>query len=775
MHSYKDYEKQVFEWLSKKNEKDETFNFSVRQKASKGSELDYFIGTEKSNYFGTTFWFIPVSFPGSSSDCINLFFMSSVKGYSYFFEFTQTRSPHNEQNELALKLIQNLKPKIKKALGLQYKSASIARMEDFKSKPIKESYDDLNNLFIDLDKQLDILLSLVDDEIKTLQSKDNFKAHRLIKKEFQQMKQKMERRFEKYAHIKNNVSEEEPVTSKIRYWLLSPGNGADRWDDFYEDGIIALRLKWDRLGELSKLQTKEEVVVRLQELENETGSKKNDSTAIFEFSHVMKTGDIVLAKRGRDELLGYGEVKSDIIYDPLKEYYKNYRKVEWKLNGTWKTDVSLHPKTLTDITKYPTEHPKYSYYYERLMATMSDEEKRIIPFPLNIILYGSPGTGKTYHSVNYALGIIENEEPDAYNGETKEQRKEFVKQFNEYKTDGQIEFITFHQSFAYEDFVEGIKPALEGKQLSFERRDGIFKIIADRARKNYISAKKDQPKAVVFDEVFERRFTELREGVVDEVEIKMKKSSFFITDITEKSIHFRKSNGESKHTLSINTLNRMFEDEDNKIILGGLMPYYEPLVRDLKAYRSKIKVNKGDRVALKNYVLVIDEINRANISRVFGELITLIEKDKRLDGDNEIRATLPSGEEFVLSPNLFIVGTMNTADKSIALLDIALRRRFNFKAFYPDSELIEDEILQKTHSSLNEYIIEDKGIDFTIGHSYFMNKSEIDLPEIMNDSVIPLLTEYYMSDMHEVQRILQRAKIKTDTKNGFLVYDEINE
>ena len=171
----------------------------------------------------------------------------------------------------------------------------------------------------------------------------------------------------------------------------------------------------------------------------------------------------------------------------------------------------------------------------------------------------------------------------------------------------------------------------------------------------------------------------------------MRKSSFYITEVGEKSIEFRKNIGDSNHTLSINTLRKMYDKGENDIILGGLQPYYNPIL-ELLLMNGKSQVISVSR---KNYVIIIDEINRANISRVFGELITL-EEDKRSHGKIPMRVTLPSGDSFIVPSNLYIIGTMNTADKSISLLDIALRRRFEFIPMYSNS-LIEGINLSLIH------------------------------------------------------------------------------
>ena len=297
-------------------------------------------------------------------------------------------------------------------------------------------------------------------------------------------------------------------------------------------------------------------------------------------------------------------------------------------------------------------------------------------------------------------------------------------------------------------------------ELSFFKSDGVFKRIADRALKNLKESKNPESAKKEFEEVFNALTKPLNEGDVDELVIKMKQTSFYITEIGEKSIEFRKNQGDSKHTLSINTLRKMYENGANDLILGGLQPYYNPIL-NLLLQNGK---QDTESIAEQNYVIIIDEINRANISRVFGELITLIEKDKRFGGAIPLTATLPSGEKFIVPSNLYIIGTMNTADKSIALLDIALRRRFEFVAMYPkyvlensDLEINDTEILKK----LNKEIISRKGYDFTIGHSYFMG-ADYNLKNTIDTKVIPLLLEYFMNDFEEVKKILQAVGLVID-------------
>lgn len=266
--------------------------------------------------------------------------------------------------------------------------------------------------------------------------------------------------------------------------------------------------------------------------------------------------------------------------------------------------------------------------------------------PLNFIVYGAPGTGKTYAMAEYALAILDDKSIDEIRKSYTE-RTQLMTRYNSCIKNGQIVFTTFHQSYGYEEFIQGLRPDTESDQLVFKKTEGVFKQIADKA------------------------------------------------------------------------------------------------LRDTSG---------------KNYVIIIDEINRANISKVFGELITLIEEDKRWGEVNQICVTLQSGDVFAVPNNLYIIGTMNSADKSISLIDAALRRRFEFIEQYPDEGLVEDKTLKSVLNKLNGKLAHDlESSDLLIGHSYFMNKSKDDLCDILNHSVIPLLYEYYYDDKRKVNATLSDA------------------
>lgn len=423
---------------------------------------------------------------------------------------------------------------------------------------------------------------------------------------------------------------------------------------------------------------------------------------------------------------------------------------------------------------------------------------------LNQILYGPPGTGKTYNTVLKAAQIIS---PDSYITDY----DEALKIFND-NLGGRIEFITFHQSYSYEDFIQGLRPDVEAKgQLSFDKKDGVFTRIATealfeyykkskrlKAEKKESSVKKDE------NEVYLDFIEHLKN--LESKDFKSATGSVIsITSFTKNdNVEFKHANSSRTYLVSGNRLLKLFEvfpdikeiknvHTDIRDAIGGcnttvywvalkeFITFYNKYekssdeekeeVFEEVSYESKKKLlatfdldvlREISTEDVPNYVIIIDEINRANISRVFGELITLIESDKRSHGRIPLSCTLPSGEQFIVPSNLYLVGTMNTADKSIALLDIALRRRFEFVPMYPNYSL--DYEAKEVLQSINEKIIELKGYDFQIGHAYFMSE-DFNLVDCINNKVIPLLLEYFLNDENEVKNVLTHAGLEVQDES----------
>lgn len=305
-------------------------------------------------------------------------------------------------------------------------------------------------------------------------------------------------------------------------------------------------------------------------------------------------------------------------------------------------------------------------------------ETALPEFPLNTILYGPPGTGKTFSSVARAVAIIDGVAPA--------DRAECMARYEELTKTKQIGFVTFHQTFSYEEFIEGLRPVIDdGAQggARYAVRDGIFKEMALRA------------------------------------------------------------------------LGACLEP------IETIEPGAEPAnaVQSARDY-----LGNSHRFELKpesqqpRFVLIVDEINRGNISKIFGELITLLEDDKRLGKTNRLRVVLPySGETFALPPNLYLLGTMNTADKSLALLDVALRRRFSFKELNPDFSVCElpDSTMQQVMEELNRRIMLVLDREHRIGHAFFMGVTTAEeFNAIFADKIVPLLQEYFYNDWDGLRGVL---------------------
>jgi hypothetical protein len=744
MLSYKEYEKQVYDWLMTKHNADENFTFSLRQKGSKGVETDYFIGTETSKYFSMTFWNMPVGFPGSSGDSIGLIFEYTKTGYHYFIDFNQTASPEDNQNISVLNLLKSLKNDLSTFPGLMKESTEKNKMYNLRTKTNKSSYDSVEEMLVDIDKDLEYIIPLVNEHIeREKRNNPDFVAHRISPVEFKNLQDKMEVRFEKFLHLNND--DELIATEGVEL------DFATFLKKFKEEDVITY---FDFLKEIINKFNLKQGDKRLQFSYRNNGLRL---TIGQRYSWYLNNSD----KKGKFGVLSKDKLnESSELFSGVKPipYFSHFD--DFNISESDKKSIFEGLKAQLEITSQSGYRKHNSAIFEttafhhnignpieikQMETAQTIATTPISSAPLNQILYGPPGTGKTYNTVLEAAKIVTGNEAISYD--------EALDIFNT-NLGNQIEFITFHQNYSYEDFIQGIRPDTEnGDALTFEKKDGVFKKIADKALKNLIASENPASAKKDFDVVFQDLIQPLNDGDVEEIEIKMKKSSFFITAVGEKSIEFRKSIGDSEHTLSINTLRKMYDRGVNDLVLGGLQQYYNPFL-ELLSEKGKSQVVAIER---KNYVIIIDEINRANISRVFGELITLIEEDKRSNGKIPMRVTLPSGDAFVVPSNLYIIGTMNTADKSIALLDIALRRRFEFIAMYPDDTIVNDEF-REIFIAINKAILQRKNHDFTIGHAYFMGE-DCKLEKIINNKVIPLLMEYFMNDEKEVTAILQEAKI----------------
>lgn len=440
----------------------------------------------------------------------------------------------------------------------------------------------------------------------------------------------------------------------VSHWLYAPGAGAAMWDDFYDQGVMGIG--WDELGDLNDYATKADVRARLQEINGDSSHYFNSVQIVWQFVHDLKPGDVVYAKRGMSEIIGRGVVTGEYEHDRAgNAEYPNLRRVRWTHRGSWKRDKRFSGKALTDMTNHtdfvsevaalfaddtadgvedaPTvEHPAYGkdgFLAEAYMGEKSyDTLVGVLRTKKNVILQGAPGVGKTFVAKRLAYSLMGVKDPD------------------------RVMMVQFHQSYSYEDFIEGIRPVGS--------------------------------------------------------EWKPVKGAFY--DFCQKAA----------------------EDDEN------------------------------------DYFFIIDEINRGNLSKIFGELFMLIENDKR-GPKNKLRL-LYSRDLFYVPSNVFLIGMMNTADRSLAMLDYALRRRFAFFDLKPgfesdgftsyreglSSRMLDD--LVACVVRLNEAIADDEtlGEGFCIGHSYFCGLKAADVTQarlsaIVEYELVPMLREYWFDEPSKVR------------------------
>ncbi|PJQ57575.1 AAA family ATPase [Campylobacter jejuni subsp. jejuni] len=434
------------------------------------------------------------------------------------------------------------------------------------------------------------------------------------------------------------------------------------------------------------------------------------------------------------------------------------------LNMQWFKELPLNEIQDININTLESKSLEVENNVQQISSKMENKN-----MPLNQILYGSPGTGKTYHTIDKALEIL---------GKNLESRDDKKAKFDEYVKKGQIVFTTFHQSYGYEEFVEGIKPRIDSKENSkeveYEIKDGIFKELCKKALDNYKVSLLTQEEFVKSEDL-ENKIEIFLDELVDQQKFieKIQSGGFKLEEYNEK---YRIITDDTNANLYLNLeiFKTLLENKD-KIINGRSIKqilnnkhrrqidsYYFQLVKLFKEREQDYKVdnNPSEKPELKPYIIIIDEINRGNVSKIFGELITLIEASKRIGEKEELKVTLPcSGEKFGVPKNVYIIGTMNTADRSITSLDTALRRRFEFIEMMPDvSKLSMDceginlqELLKAINTRI-EYLLDREK---TIGHAFFVSVENLeDLKKVFQNKIIPLLQEYFYNDYALINAVL---------------------
>ncbi len=572
---------------------------------------------------------------------------------------------------------------------------------------------------------------------------------------------------------------------------------------------------WPAYGDLSFLCDKKENLENyLTRISYDTQSGRNAFRQLF---REIGTGDIILAFEG-NTIKGIAEIPPNYIYfynvdDDVEDYRNSLFPVNWVDWKIFCKDSSMQIQGgqgvkgiensgLQSVNKYITDNwesfkkenkiaiqpPECDIKLNLLLSGFEqkkisskiayinkinneknmeklDKIKDILLSKKNLILQGAPGTGKTYNTVGLALKVcgIDTSRMD---------RKDMMKEYSELTKSGQIAFTTFHQTMDYDDFIEGLKPQVDDGKITYEIEDGIFKKICTDAEI------KDESN---FDETYDKFINHIQEeeyypitssgGALFHVSVNSKQNLILYTG------NDRKMNG----VLTKEKIRLEYFGQGSKYWVG----YNKGVVNELY---QKFDLKQPSQAEKKNYVLIIDEINRGNVSKIFGELITLLEADKRGGEENCIPAQLSySKQPFSVPSNLYIIGTMNTTDRSVGTIDYAVRRRFAFVTLdsswdivastYADNEKKKkaQELFIAVQNYIKKTAVDMDVEDLMVGHSYFMNNGQ-ELNQRWEFEILPLLNEYYKDGICS-KSPLDNIRKKSDTNADKKLYMEkfINE
>jgi len=547
--------------------------------------------------------------------------------------------------------------------------------------------------------------------------------------------------------VYQNISKGDEATKL--YWLYSPGEQASKWEEFYNEGIMAIG--WDELGDLENYTDRKSILDAL--IDNYRGGEdqRNNVSAIDDFCNKMNEGDIVIVKKGTKILLGYGRVTSDYYFDEEREEFLHCRQVKWLKKGEWNLDFTLPRKTLTDITTYNSDvkEIKYAQYLLNIMNenTSNQEDNHImelLKYKPQIILQGPPGTGKTREAKRIAKALLGLGENDSLEG-------------NE-----QFKLIQFHPSYSYEDFVRGIvaKPNEEGDGIVYTAENKILGAFAKEAFNNWNKAQQNT-QILKEQDIFEAFIEHIKEELAQSEDYKYPLTdSIYIFNADDKRFKYKGDNWEV-HSRGLN----MNYAEIKRIIDSGIRDrqgvtkltniggqarqhasYFIRIVEKYYEFKESYNPNITDKIPLKPYVLIIDEINRANLSAVLGELIYALEY--RGEAVQSIYA-IDDDNTLILPANLYIIGTMNTADRSVGHIDYAIRRRFAFVDVLPKDLTNElgDNFAEKLYGEVsklfegNTLSPEFRKEEVQLGHSYFITE-QTPIAIRWEYEIKPILLEY---------------------------------
>jgi 5-methylcytosine-specific restriction protein B len=585
-----------------------------------------------------------------------------------------------------------------------------------------------------------------------------------------------------------------------RYWLFAPGRNASLWDEMYKENIMAIG--WDQLGDLAQYGSLKEVEKKLRVVLNAKGSKKNDARCCYDFANTIQEGDIIICKKGRHSYIGYGVVVSEYIYDQDRDSYTHVRKVDWKKRGAWKeTELKIAIKTLTDLTPYPD-------YIERLKELIG------IGVEINYWWMNANPTIWSYSEMEINDSRVYTTHNDRGN------KRRIYKHMQAVKPgDPIIGYIASpnRKITAMLEVTGGVRDSEEGEIFSFKKTEDLdfpvsfdeLKIIPELQNSEVIINnqgslfKLTEKEFEVIMNIIAERNPKTQDLVMEPYTIEDATKDLFLSEddfreyldllAIKKNIVLQGPPGVGKTFVSKRLAYALlgFKDDSKVEMIQFHQTYsYEDFIQGYRpspdagfSLATGIFYNmckRAENNPKSKYVLVIDEINRGNLSKIFGELLMLIEADKR-GKEYELSLTYSPGEKFSVPKNIYLIGTMNTADRSIAMVDYALRRRFSFLSLTPQfnkkfadnlqsarfGKRLQKKIINRL-TELNEEIKSDTnnlGEGYQIGHSYFCPDG--DKPynnhwynKKIKYEIAPLLKEYWFDEPEKVNEIVEELLIE---------------
>ncbi len=590
------------------------------------------------------------------------------------------------------------------------------------------------------------------------------------------------------------------LNDKVRYWVAAPGPGASEWPEFLKSGVYALG--WNEVGDLRDFEDKADLQNDLVAANDKSKSdRKNDALALWNISKVMKPGDVIFVKRGLHEYVGYGVVKSYYVFNAADETYPHQIEVDWKKEGSWAAEYQIVKKTLTEITTYKD--------YVRDLINLIINDKPVAKPIIN------PTTGFFWLNANPKIWKIadfeigQHQSYTAFNANGNKRRM-----FDCFESIQPGDLIVGYESspsmkvVAIFECTSGLhEDENEIQRIEFKIQRFLNKPIAwenliqVEAFKDADVVKNNQGSLYRLTQSQFEAILSLEYDVdLPKYTIENLKSDSFIDDEKlEKMVSYldRKKNiilqgppGTGKTFVAKKLAYALMGEKDDsriEMVQFHQSVSYEDFIQGYRPTESgSFKLKNGNFYklcarALKNtdkpYFFVIDEINRGNLSKIFGELLMLIESDKR-SPEYAINLMYSDSEEsrFYVPPNVHIIGTMNTADRSLAVVDYALRRRFAFFDLIPEFSdkfkgflkgvNVENALIDKISNRMNRLnaeIAEDLGVGFRIGHSFFTPNSET-IPnndwftDVVEFEIKPLLDEYYFDDSNQVDTKIAMLK-----------------